>query len=205
MNIDARDDIVRVSFYERAIAASGRYGFADIRDQAVASLQRRAMERDELKTISASVEIPKSEIDALVDELSQGATWTESILSLLRTGPLSGDETATAEMVGAERAGVMGIFPTSVISEGGVTIKTIPGGEAGNADAITQRHAQHIRMNSYFVADAIRSMTKNHGLPQANELQTFFDEGTTELVSEALARGVEHHLAERYDSAVHVM
>lgn len=201
---DQADDVTRLVFYGQAYGAAERYGLVDLRDSALAAMQRRSIDQSELKRIRSEVKLPE-EFAEWIDQFAGVPDWHAALLRLLDFGPLAGDPERTRKSVNDELQGsVSAIFPTKLLGPEGTLIAEIPPGPEGLDARVRQRQGFNATYLGQLMTNGLARSAEVLDPPDLGALTEFFKSGLAAESAEVFARAVAHHAAGRFDEAIHI-
>jgi hypothetical protein len=96
---DAASGIARYVLRQHALELALNHGLSDLAAEIRRDLQEMTVEELDLKQISAEVEIPASEIDAVVEWIADAETWQRALLRIGAQGPPTGQIEANEQAV----------------------------------------------------------------------------------------------------------
>jgi hypothetical protein len=87
---DGASGIARYVLRQHALELALNHGLSDLAEEIRRDLQEMTVQELDLKQISAEVEIPASEIDAVVEWIADAETWQRALLRIGAQGPPTG-------------------------------------------------------------------------------------------------------------------
>lgn len=201
---DRADDITRLSFYEKAYEAAQAYGINDLRNSAAERMQQRPVDLSELTKVRSEVPLPE-EFAEWMDEFSALPDWPTALLRLTDFGPLASEPESTKKTISEESgSSLSAILPTKVLGPEGSLITEVPGGEDGVAAKVRQRQAFYATYLGHLMTEGLARSAESLPEPDPDALFEFFNSGLAVESAEVFVRAVIHHVAGRYDEAIHI-
>lgn len=203
------DAILRHSRLQQALGLARTYGFTEVVEEVLVEMQAIKPEDFDLKPITAEVELPRKEIEALVRSyVEDSESWQVALRRFGSEGPPSGDPDENAKLIKelAEKYPIQRIFTTQIMGPHGSL--TAAAGSEDEHDRVDLAKHEAMRIGFWApigleILDAIR---RTFGVSDRDELTAFF---TTELidreVAARIADGVLRFFDGDDDGALHIL
>lgn len=203
------DAILRHSRLQQALGLARTYGFTEVVEEVLLEMQAIKPEDFDLKPITAKVELPREEIEALVRSyVEDSESWQEAFRRFGSEGPPSGDTNENTKLTKelAEKYPIQRIFTAQIMGPHGSL--TAAAGSEDEHDRVDLAKHEAMRIGFWApigveILDAIKTAFE---VPDREELTKFF---TTELidgeVAARIADGVLRFFDNDDDGALHIL
>ena len=202
------DAMLRYSRLQQALGLARIHGFSDLAEEVLLEMQAIEPEDFDLKPISAKVELPREEIDALVASYAKELEWRQALRRIGGEGPPSGDNAENAKLTRepAEKYPLQRIFTTQVMGPHGSITASASSEEEHDRVDLARHESMQIRIWGPIGVEILESIKQAFGVPEREALTEFF---TTELidreVAARIADGVLRFFAGDDDGALHIL
>ncbi len=203
------DGILRYSRLQQALGLARTNGFTETAEEILLEMQSIDPADFDLKPITAQVEVPRDEVEALLRSYSEDSeSWEDALKRLGSEGPPSGEADDNAELTKelAEKYPLGRIFTTQILGpHGSVTAQAGSEDEHDRVD-LAKHEAMRIRIWAPLGVEILDTIKTTFGVPDRDALTKFF---TTELidreVAARIADGVLRFLDDDEDGALHIL
>ena len=199
--------LVRMSFLQRALDVARLHGLVDIADEIRRELQEMSPEDLDLKTFSASIQIPEEQAEQFIESFVAD-DWRASLDRVGAIGPPSGDYDANTEQVVQQMRDFPLQFLVSrvVLGPENVPILVIQGDDQHREAAVLHQEAMGIAIGAHFRAEALERIRDRFGVPTHEELtESFTTDLIAEHIAERLARALELFWDGQFDESALVV
>jgi hypothetical protein len=199
--------LMRMAFLEDAASLATRYGFPDLVEKAVLAMQEISMDDLDLKSFSASAEMPAEAIDAHVVALVEQDTLADSLDGLVRAQPPTGDVkanlTSTNQM--AELTPLAALFPTKIIGSDGLARYVATSDQDRLDEQLAHLEVIGLGLGGEVTARVLDGILERFS-PSESELIDVIEglDHVSPQVARSLARAILAFQAERYEEATTV-
>jgi hypothetical protein len=166
------DPLVAILHLETAAQLARQRGLPDLAETAVRAMQSVNPADIPLQTFSTSVEIPREEIDAQIDQLLSADTWFHAVIRIVASGPPSGDveqNRQTAERM-AEQFPLQSMFPTIRLGSDGLPRYQPTTEEQQADDRLAEHETLRIQLASLTLSEAFDRAAEKFGVPTSDDI-----------------------------------
>lgn len=206
---DSAKGLLRYVHLDHALGLARTYGFTELANEILVSMQSMTPEDLDLKCISAEVEVPREEIDAHIRTYAEGSeSWEEALARFGSEGPPSGDVERNKEQTEkeAEKHPLSRLFPTFVI--GAHSSPTFQPANEEEHDRLDLANQEALKIGFWapIGVEILEAIQEAFGTPSRDELTAFF---TTEVIEQAVAARIADAVLRFYggddDGALHIL
>ncbi|WP_156751579.1 DUF4209 domain-containing protein [Mycobacterium sp. 1245111.1] len=204
---DSETGIIKMILRQDALKCAETSTFSELKELAAAALQSTRHEDLGLMHVHTSAAIYQEHFEQVRDQMAQGATWQEALISFAQCGPLSGDydqNCATIEQLRAA-APLVAYFPDKILGPDGLPIyEAIDPDDRFDGD-LTKWEAQVIGGNLGPLTAALHSIPDRFGIPDQVALAAFLSQWptTSQYVMRAITLGLQRFWCGDYEGVVY--
>lgn len=200
--------LVRMSHLESALELARIHGLRKEADDLRKTIQEMTSDEMDLKEISASVEIPREQIERFHDAFLEVGDWKECLTAFGSYGPPSGDyekNLKTIEELQRDHP-LQFLFTKVIIGPGNVPILHATTEEEHREIELSEHEARGIAIWAISAAEILDRMRKEKAAPEPDELADFFaTDVITPEVAERMGRALFLYWEGQADEAAHVL
>jgi len=185
---------------QKALELAHKYGIKSIADTASREIQEIPEEELELKTISATTEIPRKDVEAFVASFVETPDWKDSLKRFGAYGPPSGDHSQNLQAVKNHRSQspFQFLVKQTILGDDNAPIRTPTSEEEIATVALARQESLGISLFGHFATDILDAVRVKQGTINHAGLTDFFDTGlipgdTAERIARALVLYWEGH------------
>lgn len=190
----------RLCDLQKALELAHKYGIKSIADTASREIQEIPEEELELKTISATTEIPRKDVEAFVASFVETPDWKDSLKRFGAYGPPSGDHSQNLQAVKNHRSQspFQFLVKQTILGDDNAPIRTPTSEEEIATVALARQESLGISLFGHFATDILDAVRVKQGTINHAGLTDFFDTGlipgdTAERIARALVLYWEGH------------
>lgn len=165
---DAREGIARVHFLQEAAQLAADFGIADLREGAIAELQKIGIDDLGLTAHRFEVTIPREHVERYLDSFTEQENWENALLHLLAYGPPSGFTPANREQAEeiARRAPLLSVVPHMEVGGDGLPRFIASTEEEKRELRLVRYEMQRAQFTAAFLPEALERIWQKWGPDQ---------------------------------------
>ncbi len=204
---DAKNGPTRFTNLRRALELATTFGLRDVEVEVRRELQTIPVDELGLKPIGTTVEVPREELDSIIDALVGDDDFVSALRRIGSYGPPSGDPDRHAALLDELRQAAPLTFLLShhVIGPEGATVRELTTDDDKSSEQISRQESISSMLTAAaIIAPSLDRAAAKYGVPDvvviAGALQSqLIDEPTSQAMGEAIRR----HLLGEHDAAAH--
>ena len=203
----ASEPLAAMSHLQRAAELARDRGHSDLRGEAIRALQTVGKAGVPLKTITATVDVPREVVEAHLDELVGDDSWWDTLVRILTKGPPSGNIEGNRELVARQAREAPLATLASVVQLGPDNLPRFePETDEEREDLHLARvEVMSIQWESGIASEALRRATEKYGPPSAEGIARLLKDGLSldSATAQAIGRVVERFENGDYEAAAY--
>lgn len=203
------DGILRYSRLQQALGLARTNGFTETAEEVLLEMQSIDPADFDLKPITAEVEVPREEVEALLRSYSEESeSWEGALKRFGSEGPPSGEAGDNAELTKelAEKYPLGRIFAIQIMGPHGSVVAQAGSEEEHDRVDLARHEAMRIHIWAPLGVEILDTIKTTFGVPDRAALTEFF---ATELIDQEVAArvadGVLRFLVGDEDGALHIL
>lgn len=200
--------LVRMSHLERALELARVHGLREEADELRRAIQGMTPDEMDLKTISATVEMPREQVERFHDAFLEGEDWKECLILFGSYGPPSGDyekNVKTIKELQREHP-LQFLFSKVILGPGNVPILHATTEEEHREVELSEHEARGIAFWAISAAEVLDRIRREKAVPEPDEVAAFFSTDViTVEVAERMGRALLLYWENQPDEAAHVL
>ncbi len=200
--------LLRVHRLDRALALAGNLGITDLADDARLKLQSVTDDDLELHAVSAQINVPADQAQALVDAYVGDDSWTRALERFGGRPAPAGDASKNEANVldHMQRFPFQHLVTKRIMNALNLPVAIVSSQEEHFTAALREWETRSITVWGIFAAPVLDQIKKRYGQPTKDDLTEFF---TTDVIpshiAERIARSVELWWNDQPDEAAHLL
>lgn len=200
--------LVRMSHLERALELARVHGLSEEADELRREIQAITPDEMDLKTISATVEMPREQVERFHDAFLEGADWKECLVLFGSYGPPSGDYERNVRTIKElqQEHPLQFLFSKVIIGPGNVPILHATTEEEHRDVELSDHEARGIAFWAISAAEVLDRIRREKAVPEPGEIVAFFSTDVITVdVAERMSRALLLYWEGQPDEAAHVL
>lgn len=200
--------LVRLTHLESALELARVHGLRDLAETLRRSIQTMTPDEMDLKEFSATVEIPREQVERFHNAFLAGEDWREYLTLFGTYGPPSGDYSANIKMIEQlqEEHPLQFLFSKVILGPGNVPIRHATTEEEHRDVELSEHEARGIAVWALSAAEILDRIHQEKPNPEPEQLTEFFTTGVVAPeVAERIGRALTLYWQGHPDEAGHIL